>query len=145
MKRSFWDFFSVAEGGRLKDTFLLYSFVLGFVDLGCYLACYALLLGPIDRILPPGMPTMLKNLLETLLPSAVGTGFCLLFYRWVRDKRLVPAGYVWMTVYIVTTAAMMRFILPPSQWTDFLTLLAMFATAPVLLGGTCALLVYWRG
>lgn len=143
-KHTFWDLFSLMEGGRLKSTLLLYSFVLGFVYLAFYLASYLLLLGPIDRLLPGGMAVPLKNLLEAALPSAAATALCLLFFLWVKDKRLVPLGFLWMTAYVLIVAVLLLATLAPDQRGDFLRLLLMFGWAPVLLGGGSTLALYCR-
>ncbi|NLO85758.1 MAG: hypothetical protein GX096_10075 [Clostridiales bacterium] len=143
-KRSIWDFFSVMKDGRLKSTFLIYSFTLGFVFLAFYLLCYVFLLGPIDGLLAVSMPLLMKNLVEALIPTIAGTVLCLAFHLWVKDKRIVPAGYLWLSIYMIVLLLLILAVLDSADRVDFLRLYAMFVPLPIILGGGTSFIIYKR-
>lgn len=142
-KRTIWDLFSVMENGRLKSTFLMYSFALGFVDLAVYFLAYLLLLDPLEALLG-GLPVWLVNAAEGFLPAAAGTALCIIPCFTAKDKRVCPAGFLWMTLYLVIMLAVMLVTLEAADRSFFLRIYGMFVWAPVLLGCGSSVAIWLR-
>lgn len=143
-KRTLWDLFKLTERGHLKSTFFLYSFALGFLDLAICFFSYFLLLEPLDSLLA-GAPLWLVNMVEGAVPAGVATLFCLAPGLFARDRRLGPAGFLWMLFYLGVMVAAVLAILDGPDRSAFLELCGMYLWAPVVLGGVGSVLVWqWR-
>lgn len=140
---SFWGAFQMTENGKVKSTLLLYSFCLCWVFIAVYCGCYALLNPPLDRLLA-GAPVPLVSLIEALVPSALGTALCCLVWLLPSDKRLLPAGYLWMALLLLACLAALMVLMGWENVPWILQFFGMFALAPILLGGGLSLLLYYR-
>ena len=93
----FWGAFQMTENGRVKSTILLYSFCLCWVLLAVYGGCFALLNPWLDGLLSgSALHVWLISLVEALAPAAAGTAAASLVWLLPGDKRLLPAGHLWL-------------------------------------------------
>jgi hypothetical protein len=143
---SFWGAFQMTENGRVKSTLLLYSFCLCWVFIAVYGASFALLLDPLDAMMA-GAPVLAVNLVEALVPSALGTAVCGLSCVLFRgDRRLMPAAYLWVTALLLACFIVLLCLLHGEGEAQLLVLqfFGMFALPPVLLGGGLSAFLYYR-
>ena len=110
----FWGAFQMTENGRVKSTILLYSFCLCWVLLAVYGGCFALLNPWLDGLLSgSALPVWLISLVEALAPAAAGTAAASLVWLLPGDKRLLPAGYLWLTLLMLAHGLGKRRAGPP--------------------------------
>ena len=143
-KRSFWDLFTMVENGRLKSTFLLYSFALALVFLVVYAVAFALLTDPVHALLAP-VHEGLSAVMECLVPALVTTLAALGCQRLAQDKRLAPAAYLWLAVAAIALTVIVMTALEPADWGMLLSLAGQIAFVPILMGGVWTLLIALRG
>lgn len=132
---SFWSAFQMTENGKVKSTLLLYSFCLCWVYIAVYVIAFAFLLDPLDALVS-GAPTVVACLTEALVPALVGTAVCMLPWRLFKEKRLIPASFVWM--FLLAAACLITMLLlmrgEPETRQLFLLFFVQAVPAPVLLG-----------
>lgn len=97
-KRKFWQNLLIMDSGDLKRLLSLSSMMLSFVLMLVYLVSYLLLMPVIDSIFGTG-PVFLATLMESLIPAIVGTGVIMLTWPLFRDKRVLPAAFLWLTLF----------------------------------------------
>ncbi len=143
---SFWGAFQMTENGKVKSTLLLYSFCLCWVFLAVYGVLDFLLLGPLD-MLTAGLPVFAANLIEGLVPSAVGAAICSLTWFLSRtEKRLLPAAYLWL--FLLMLACLITLLIYSSGEQELQLLIlqffGMFVLPPLVLGGGSSIFLYYR-
>ena len=142
----FWGAFQMTENGKVKSTLLLYSFCLCWVLLALYGGCFALFNPWLDRLLQ-GLPVWQISLAEALVPAVAGTAAASLVWLLPGDKRLLPAGYIWLA--LLTLACLIALIIMMG-WANtgwILQFFGMFMLAPLALGLGSSLLayhLYWK-
>lgn len=141
---SFWGFFLPTKNGKVKSTLIINSFCLSILFLAVYIMAYLLLLEGLDALLAGTMPSILTNMIESLIPAVIGTVLCNVLHFVFTEKRLVPAAYIWLLLYVV--AATIYLLVNSSAEARGLTfqLLMMVMPAPILTGGGLAAFLYWR-
>lgn len=145
---SFWGAFRMTENGRVKSTLLLYSFCLCWVLLALYGGCFALFNPWLDGLLAQsGLPVWLVSAIEALVPSVVGTAVASLVWLLPGDKRLLPAGYIWLTLLLLACLIALIIMMGRESVGLILQFFGMFVLAPLVLGLGTSLLVfylYWK-
>lgn len=139
-KRSFWDLFTMVENGKLKSTFMMYSFALSFVFLAAYAAAFILLVDPLHRLFSPAAP-WLAGIMECLIPALVGAAFSVLCQKIARNKRLAPAAYVWLALYSLVTVVIVFTAFDRADWGLLTNLLIQVIPLPLVIGGGWTLLI----
>ncbi len=141
----FWQAFALTENGKVKSTLLLNSFCLCLVMMGVYFGAFALLVGPLHTLVGGG-PIWWVNLVEALVPALAGALVCGLAGVVFREKRLLPAAYLWLLVLAAACFVTMLILLRDDRQSQllFLHFFALFIPAPLLLGGGWSLLLYRR-
>ena len=99
-KRKFWQNLLIMDSGDLKRLLSLSSMMLSFALIIVYIVSYLLLMPLLDRIFGQG-PVILANLLESLIPALAATAVIMLTWPIFRDKRVLPAAFLWMTFFIL--------------------------------------------
>lgn len=127
---SFWDAFRFTKDGRFKSTLLIYSFTLSFVFTAIYIACYWLLIDPLEFGLRPYLGTQLRTLAESFIPAVLGSLLCCIFHFTSHEKKMVLCTYGWIAVFTlilgvfaflsftleefaITCVIALRFLVPP--------------------------------
>ena len=100
-KRKFWQNLLIMDSGDLKRLLSLSSLMLSFAVLIVYIAAYLLLMPLLDRIFGSG-PVLPATLLEALFPAVIGTFAVMVTWPVFRDKRVLPAAYIWLTIFALT-------------------------------------------
>lgn len=140
---SFWGAFQMTENGKVKSTLLLYSFCLCWVFLAVYGGCFALFTKPLNGLLA-GLPVLAINIVEALVPAAVGTAVCCLVWLLPGDKRLLPASYIWLTLLALACLIALIIMMGLGSAGLVLQFFGMFALAPLVLGDLASMLLYYR-
>ena len=140
----FWGAFQMTENGRVKSTILLYSFCLCWVLLALYGGCFALINPWLNALLTAsGTPIWLINLIEALAPAVAGTAVASLVWLLPGDKRLLPAGYVWLTLLLLACLIALLILMGWKSAGLVLQFFGMFVLAPLVLGLGSSLLAYY--
>lgn len=142
-KRSFWDLFTMVENGKLKSTFMLYSFALALLFLAAYGAAFMLLIDPVHNLLSP-LSAGLSAVMECLVPALAGAAFAVLCQKIARDKRLAPAAFVWLTAALIPIAVILLCAFDAADRGYILSLILQMAVVPILLGGLWTLWIAVR-
>lgn len=133
-KHSLWDLFTMVENGKLKSTFMLYSFALALLFLAAYGAAFVLLIDPVHNLLSP-LSAGLSAVMECLVPALAGAAFAVLCQKLARDKRLAPAAFAWLTAAAVAIAVILLCAFDRADWGYLFSLILQMFVVPVLLGG----------
>ena len=99
-KRRFWQNLLIMDSGDLKKLLSLSSLMLALGILIVYILAFILLVPLIDRLIGGG-PVILVNLAESLIPALLATGAVMLLWPLFRDKRVLPAAYLWLVLLTV--------------------------------------------
>lgn len=143
-RRRFWDIFLLTENGKLKSSFLVYAFSLSLLFLVFYFLAYGLLLGPIEALVKDTLPVPWINLIESVVPAVVSTASCLLFFLISRDKRLVPAAFLFLFLYALFLLIAVSLALRPEDRSDFMQLYSMFVPVPLFFGCGSSIAIYLK-
>ena len=139
----FWRTLFLTEDGRPKSTLLLYSFALSFVYLGIYIAVYALLSGPLDKLFDGaevhwvivllGVPVTWKTIVESVILGLLGSVVCCALSLLAKN-RLIPAGaYIWLVVLLLVVLVAAIFVMGEYYW-SFVGFLLLYVPAGLLSG-----------
>ncbi|MEG1658363.1 MAG: hypothetical protein RR288_04820 [Oscillibacter sp.] len=146
-KRSqrFWRSFLFTENGTVKSTLLLNSFCLSVVCLVVYIAAFYVLIDLLHPLVAE-RSVFLINLVEAFVPALAGTAVCSLAWFLSKEKRLLPATYLWLTLMAVACFITMLVILGDDAQARglFFQFFALFVPAPVLTGGALSFFLYLR-
>ena len=96
-KRKFWQNLLIMDSGDLKRLLSLSSLMLCFAIIFVYIISYVLLMPLIDRLIGSG-PVLLVTFLESVIPAVIGTAAVMLTWPLYRDKRVLPAAYLWLVL-----------------------------------------------
>ena len=141
----FWSAFHMTENGKVKSTLLLYSFCLCWVYIAVYVAAFAFLLDPLEAMVS-GAPAAVAYLVESLIPAVVGTVICFLPWPLLKEKRIIPASYIWMFLLMGACLITMLVLMQDEPETRrlFLLFFVQAVPAPVLLGCVTSAVCYYR-
>lgn len=141
-KRKFWQNLLIMDSGDLKKLLSLSSLMLSFAILFVYIASYVLLMPLIDRLIGSG-PVFAVNLAESLLPPLIATSAVMLTWPLFRDKRVLPAAYLWLLLFslIILIGVFIRLHNDPDALRGFLYIFAWDALPSVIIGNIAA---WWK-
>ena len=142
-KRKFGQNLLIMDSGDLKKILSLSSMMLSFVLIFVYAAAYILLMPLLAKILG-NAPVLLVNLAESLIPAILATGVIMLTWPLFRDKRVLPAAYLWMALFalVIFIGVMIRLRVDPAARQTFLYLFVWDAVPAILIGNAAAWLKY---
>lgn len=142
----FWGMFLFTENGKIKSTLIVYSFSLSLLFLAVYFLAFMLLIDPLHGLMEGtlGAPVWAINLVEGLVPALLGTALCCSLFFVFKDKRLVPATYVWLCLYALILLIGMLVQLSLQDWSGFLQLYVLVIPVPVVLGQVVSYKLYAR-
>ena len=88
-------------------------------------------------LLAPGLEEI-----EALAPAVAGTAVASLVWLLPGDKRLLPAGYVWLTLLLLACLIALLILMGWESAGLILQFFGMFVLAPLVLGLGSSLLAY---
>lgn len=141
----FWQAFLLTENGKVKSTLLLNSFCLSFAFLAVYAVAFAVLVDAVHPLVKH-LPVALINLVEAALPAVAGSAVCNLLWLVCKEKRLLPAAYLWLALLAAACLVTMLILLRGEAQARmyFLQFFLLFVPAPILLGGGLSFFLYLR-
>ncbi len=89
------------------------------------------------------LPVWLISLVEALAPAAAGTAAASLVWLLPGDKRLLPAGYLWLTLLMLACLIGLIMLMGWENAGLVLQFFGMFVLAPLALGLSSSLLAYY--
>ena len=140
----FWSIFLFTKNGRVKSTFIVNSFSLSILFLAVYGLCYFMLIDPLNSLVSAHVSTSLASLVESLVPALIGSVLCCSLFFVIKDKKLVPAGYVWLLLFSLFAFFYLLFSLAPQDRGTFLSLYALIVPAPLITGGGFSAYLYMK-
>ena len=138
-RRRFWQNLLINGSGDLKKLLSLSSLMMSFVILFVYIIVYLLLMPLLDRAIGRG-PVFLVTLAEALIPAVIGTALIMLTWPLYRDKRVLPAAYVWLALIALAILAGVLFRLrdDPAARRTFLYIYLWDVVPPLIIGNIAA-------
>ena len=136
----FWAALFLTEDGRPKSASMLYSFCLSLVFLAVYAILYGVLIDWLETQFS-AQSVGLRNLFESVLPGLAGTLVCCPLFFAFKDRRLVPAAYLWLIVYAVVAVVTMLFITNGEEFRIFLYFFGMFVPVGLVSGSLASFLL----
>lgn len=137
----FWAALFLTEEGRPKSATLLYSFCLSLLFFGVYAFAYGFLIDRIELAFAT-QPVPVRNALQSALPGLAGSAVCCSMWFLFKDRRLVPAAYLWLTVYALAALVAMAFITSGEEYRIFLYFFALLVPAGLVSGAAASFLLY---
>ena len=130
----FWEAFRMTENGKPKSSLGIYTFSLSVLFAAVYALCcegaIRLLTEPLARL-----PAWGSNLVISLVSSGVGAALCCAPHRFMRDKRLVFGGHLWLCGYAAAILGIMLVMMGFSEaFGAFLIFFGWAVALPVALG-----------
>ena len=139
----FWAALFLTEDGRPKSASMLYSFCLSLVFLAVYALLYGFLFDWLETQLAlQSVP--LRNLFESVVPGLAGTLVCCPLFFAFKDRRLVPAAYLWLIVYALVAVVTMLFLTSGEEFKIFLYFFGMFVPVGLVSGALASFLLLRR-
>lgn len=129
----FWTALFLTEDGRPKSALLLYSFCLCLLFFAVYAVLYWFLIDLLESLLA-AWPVPLRNLFEGVLPGLAGTLVCCPLFFVFKNRRLVPAAYLWLALFAVASLITMLFLTSGEEFRIFLYFFAMLVPSGLVSG-----------
>ncbi len=139
----FWAALFLTEDGRPKSAMLLYSFCLSLLFVGVYALAYGFLIDKLE-LLFAAQPVPVRNILQSVLPGLAGSIVCCATWFLFKDKRLVPAAYLWLILYALAALVAMVFLTGGEEYRIFLYFFAMLVPVGLVSGAAASFLLFRR-
>ena len=129
------EFFTFSRAGRLKSSVGIYSFSLSILYLIVYAAAFYLLANPLHGWVGEKQKVV-EMILESIIPSFIGTIICLLPILFKKKKNLVFMAYIWLCIYALIVLIAMLIMLRSDQLAAalFFRVFAIMVPFPLILG-----------
>ena len=137
--------FRMTENGKVKSTLLLYSFFLCLAYIAVYALLFAVLIVPLNDLTSGASPAV-TNLVGALVPALLGTAVCAVTWPLCKDRRLMPAAYLWLLALGAACFLTLQLLLMGEGTAQLLVaqFFALFVLAPVVLGCGLSWFLYGR-
>lgn len=144
-KIEFLDMFRFFKNGKPQDPSVVMSFSYALLFLAVYLIMYGLLIGPLHDLFA-GYSLTASAIAEAAVPAAAGAVICSLPLLFVRERRYVLLGYIWLACASILFYLAMLFALRGEKDAQklFSQTFLMTAVPSVLFGAAAAVLLYRR-
>ena len=137
----FWAALFLTEEGRPKSATLLYSFCLSLLFVGVYAIAYGFLIDRLELAFA-AQSVAVRNALQSVLPGLTGSAVCCATWFLFKDRRLVPAAYLWLIVYALAALVAMAFITSGEEYRIFLYFFALLVPTGLVSGAAASFLLY---
>ncbi len=137
----FWSALFLTPEGKPKSAVLLYSFCLSLLYLAVYGVAYFFLIDLIETACA-GCSVGLRNLLQSILPGIAGSLVCCSLTFIIRDRRIVPAAYVWLFAFAIAALIAMAILSDGEGFRIFLYFFFMLVPAGLLSGAAFSFLMF---
>ena len=140
-KRHFWQNLFTEESGEIRKILSLSSFALSFLILIVHFTAYILLMPLLDKVFS-GVPGWISTLMEALIPALAAVGAVMLCWPLFKDKRVLPAAYVWLSVFalVIFIGVFLKLRNNPEARNMFIYVFSWDAVPSLLIGNIAS----WR-
>ena len=140
-KRRFWQNFYTEESGEIRKILMLSSLVLSFLLLIVHITSYILLMPLLEKVFG-GAPRLVATLAEAMIPALIAVGAVMLCWPLFKDKRVLPAAYIWLVLFalVIFVAVLIKLKDDPEARDLFLYIFSWDAVPSLLIGNFAA----WR-
>ena len=144
-RRKFWQNLLIMDSGDLKKILSLSSLLLAFLLLAIYAAAFIFLMPIIEKIAGGG-PLILANLAESIIPALAATGLIMLCWPLFKDKRVLPAAYLWLVflALLILITVLIKLRDDPGAQKTFIYLFAWDVFPALLIGNFFVWRRYWK-
>lgn len=131
----FWAALFLTPEGRPKSATLLYSFCLSLLFMTVYGICYFFLIDVIENAFT-GSTAGMRNVAEAVIPGLAGSLLCCSLWFAFKDKRLVPAAYIWLTFFAVAALVAMALICEAEEYSIFIYFFLLIVPTGLITGAS---------
>ncbi len=133
------------KNGKVKSTLLIYSFVAAILFFIFYFSFFMLLVDPIENILQKfNLSVGWMNFFENWIPASLASVFCNGLYFIVKDKRIIPAAYLWILLLVLLSISYVQLTYDAESLKVFWYFFFMLVPAPLVTGCAFSGIVYAR-
>ncbi len=140
----FWAALFLTEEGKPKSAVFLYSFCVSLLFAIIYGIAYNFLIDWIETLFADSSSVFMRNLLQSVVPGLAGSVVCCSTWFGFRDRRLVPAAYLWLTFFALAALIGMAFICEQGEYRIFLYFFAMLVPVGLISGAAFSFAMYHR-
>lgn len=141
---SFWSALFLTPEGKPKSAMLLYAFCISMLFVLLYGISYFFLIDAVESLFA-GASVGVRNFMESFLPGVVGSAICgSTFFLQKKDKRIVPAAYLWLWLYAIAVPIVMALSGDWENFKMFMYFYAMLVPVGLISGSAYVFLLYRR-
>lgn len=137
----FWAALFLTPEGKPKSAFLLYSFCLSLVFLAVYGVSYFFLIDALEALFAQSSVTV-RNIFESVVPGLAGSAVCCAPWLAIKNKRMLPAAYIWLALYALAALAAMAFLVEGEEFRVFLYFYLMLVPCGLVSGAVFSFLMF---
>jgi hypothetical protein len=137
----FWGALFLTPEGKPKSAMLLYSFCLSLLFAVVYGVLYFFLIDVLEQALA-AQSTLVRNIFESVAPGLAGSLVCCSLWYVIRDRRIVPAAYLWLVVMAVAILVAMALLSDGESFRIFLYFYLMLVPTGLVSGSAFTLLMF---
>ena len=144
-RRRFWQNFYTEESGEIRKILMLSSLVLSFLLLIIHVTSYILLMPLLEKVFG-GAPRLVATLAEAVIPALIAVGAVMLCWPLFKDKRVLPAAYVWLSLFalVIFIGVVIKLKNDPEARNMFMFVFSWDAVPSLLIGNLAAWRKYLR-
>lgn len=132
------------KNGKVKSTLLVYSFTAAILFCVFYFVFFMLFVDPIDGFLQRfSLSVGWINFFENWIPALLASIFCNGLHFIVKDKRIVPAAYLWILLLLVLSMVYAQATYDSESLKVFWYFFLMLIPGPLVTGCVLSFIVYW--
>ena len=137
----FWAALFLTQEGKPKSAFLLYSFCLSLVFLAVYAVSYFFLIDVLEGAFAQSS-VLVRNIFESVVPGLAGSVVCCSLWFVIKNKRMVPAAYIWLALYALSALVAMAFLIGSGDFRFFLYFYLMLVPSGLVSGAVFSFLMF---
>lgn len=137
----FWAALFLTPEGKPKSAVFLYSFCLSILFAAVYGILYFFLIDVLESAFA-GSSTLVRNIFESVVPGLAGTAVCCPLWYVIKNRRIVPAAYLWLAVFAVAVLIAAALLTNGETFRIFLYFYLMLVPTGLVSGSVLTLLMF---
>lgn len=137
----FWAALFLTQEGKPKSAVFLYSFCLSLLFAVIYGVLYFFLIDVLETAFA-AYSAPVRNLFESVVPGLAGTIVCCSQWYVIRDRRIVPAAYLWLIVMAAAILITMALLADGESIRIFFYFYLMLVPVGLVSGSAFTLLMF---
>ena len=139
---SFWRVLFLTPEGRPKSSVLLYGFCLSIIFMLLYGLSYFFLIDVLEQLFAEASVTV-RNVFEAVIPGLVGSMVICPLWFVFKNKRLMPAAFIWLIAFALIAIPLMALLTGDAQsFGIFMYFYAMIVPTGLVTGAVFTFLMY---